>query len=330
MVFMNNSTIIYANSSRDPYGTWNGAATIQTLFTIATLATNGVVLSLFICRPRLCTPFAMYLINLLTANILMTLANPLRTIELMRTDWFAWSRWCLVLIYSDWVSSAVVLHSHFLITTNRIWAIVLPISYRNVHNRKVAVGICAVMWLYCHVWLLPLFIRDFLYYGNFDSDRWCIINVNEQLVYSQVIQVVVFLLPYVAILIAYPFLYYRRRMQMRSVMHNQKSIPSSEEHSNKTPASTEQGQLTTKKPGRENSTGFTVLTVQTISVFICWTVTKVYGTVGTFMDIEIGWLGQLGTTMYLVQMVLDPILFTLALPDLRAAAVQLIKCAYYR
>ncbi|XP_055343998.1 alpha-2B adrenergic receptor-like [Paramacrobiotus metropolitanus] len=332
-----NSLSNFTNQSHAGYYEWSGGATLQVLFTIATFLTNGFVLAIFASRPRLITPFSIYLINLLIANVVDTLANPLRIVELLRTDWFAWSRWCLVMLYSDWIPNAIVQQSHLLITVNRIWAIARPISYRNSHTKPVAMAICAGTWLYVHIIILPFYVRDLLYYGNFDSDRWCIVNVSAQKGYAMMLQLVIYLIPYILILLAYPFLWYRRRMQMRAMPRSKEWIPLSgtEDNSlNTTPTkNTPQEQSrkpVAKKRSRENSTGFTVLTVQTISILVCWTSSKIYGTASAYFHYELGWLGQVGNIMYMIQMVIDPLLFVLVLPELRAAVIQVIKCRNMR
>ncbi|GAU91259.1 hypothetical protein RvY_03549 [Ramazzottius varieornatus] len=70
---------------------------------------------------------------------------------------------CIFLRYSRFVESAHILNTHTLIALNRLWAIAAPFSYRN-YNQSTSLmtiaKICAVSFLYIHVFVIPWMVVD--------------------------------------------------------------------------------------------------------------------------------------------------------------------------
>ncbi|XP_055355483.1 mu-type opioid receptor-like [Paramacrobiotus metropolitanus] len=326
-----------ANASNNRYDAvnhhWSFPSIGQLVFTVLTLLTNLFVLHLFIRYPHLRTPFTVYLINLLLANLVHCLANPLRIVDVLAIPWYAQSAWCYVQMYSDWVSTAVTLHAHFLVTVNRIWALFAPVSYKNHHSKRFAKLTCLFQWIYAHLLPGPLLILDGLFYHRtLEASLGCVPHImGTQLVYAQVLEVLVYVLPVIVIVVCYPFLCWKRnKYRVRQLQLAVNQVPMSD--MKKVLENTYNSMLTGNslvapcKAERDHSYGFAVLTAMTVSIVVCWTPSKVYGMIQTFGHVELTGLSHVGDVLYALQAILDPLLFACSLRMLRRAAVDSLRC----
>ena len=140
-------------------------AALPKIFTVATTLSilfNCLLMLVFALDRNLHTPFNVYLINLLTANLLLsTIQNPLEIINnVYPTAFWPGPTVCTFYIYAQYVLQAGVSGAHILIAVNRTWAVLHPLSYRSIHSRWTAAALCAGMWVYIHVVLLPGVIND--------------------------------------------------------------------------------------------------------------------------------------------------------------------------
>lgn len=100
---------------------------------ISNIVLNSIVLGHFLKYRHLRTPFAIYLINLLSTNFACAwLQSPAKFIVgLYNSNWTVLnSAVCTVNLYGAGVVGAGTMTSHVLITINRLWALVFPLSYK--------------------------------------------------------------------------------------------------------------------------------------------------------------------------------------------------------
>ena len=100
-------------------------------------------------------------------------------------DWFFIS-------FFNFFLQAGISGGHILIAVNRTWAVLHPISYRSIHSKRVAVLLCAGMWCYIHVVLLPGIIRDALYFRMDMASNSCYLDSAAQRSWAIAVQVVIF------------------------------------------------------------------------------------------------------------------------------------------
>ncbi|XP_055336553.1 uncharacterized protein LOC129587003 [Paramacrobiotus metropolitanus] len=319
MFFMNHS-----NASFNQTFDWDSGATIQTIISFTTVAVNGFALGLLIqVHMHHNAPFNIYLMHLLLANIYLTLPDACRIMGYINYPGYFGSVWCRLAMYSDEIGSAMVKHAHLLISVNRIWALIFPVSYRNCHTTTVALLICASAVVCCHVVLLPLLIRDYLFYQYPESAGICDTNDVAQSVYSFSVYVICFMFPNVFMYVSYPFLCWKYRHGRRVFVHFAVSYAKStttsggsRRHSERSPPSL----------AKDHQRGFRVLAVLTVTIFVCWTPSMVRQVLLRVCGFGFDLLQRIGDTLYAVQGILDPVLFALVLGDLRKRFTQLFKC----
>ena len=118
---------------------WNVNAVSQILTTVLAFSLNLLVVAFLVKFRHLQTSFTIYLISLCSTNVLYAVLNSPFDIYAQIYGWIMGNAACAISLYSAWVFSAMAIHSHALITANRVWATFFPISYRNSHNKKWAV-----------------------------------------------------------------------------------------------------------------------------------------------------------------------------------------------
>lgn len=137
--------------------TWNWIAVLQVLITTATIILNGFLLFLLKDWHSL-TAFTVYLVALCSSNIVYAALNgPFDVLVALYKNWQFGSEACTLFIYGGMVVSSITMFCHCLITSNRMWAIFGPLSYRNYHSKKVAIIICVSISVSTHI-----FIGEFL------------------------------------------------------------------------------------------------------------------------------------------------------------------------
>lgn len=120
----------------------------------------------------------MYLLNLVVANLsFILLENVLELTVDIYSTWWTGSAACFIYLYGQYVASAGITHAHINITLNRIWAISLPVSYRNHHTKTVAVLICLVSWGWVHGYMMPGLILNVVYYQAPLETAGCQLNL---------------------------------------------------------------------------------------------------------------------------------------------------------
>ncbi|XP_055348593.1 5-hydroxytryptamine receptor 2A-like [Paramacrobiotus metropolitanus] len=325
--------------------TWYFPAVSRVILCILQLTLNIAMLSAFIIRKDLRTSFTVYIIFLLSSNVFYALCeHPLEIIRISYSAWWLPSGACSLYLYLLWVSCAVPMHTHVLITINRIWAIAFPHSYRQHHSSKVACLMCLGNVVYVHVVCLPLVMLDQLRYAVNAEKYGCSLNFDVSQVndYASTVQFIVYDGPIVFVVLAYPFLYYKQTQRRKigsswssgrpSVSHRRESTnPGDDEELGE--VGQKKTQITkTITTGKEASRPFVVLTLLTISVFICWTPVMTFWTITCFvsLDSDMTVFRNFAVVLFALQPVLDPILFAVSLQSFRTIVVRglskLTKC----
>ncbi|XP_055347686.1 muscarinic acetylcholine receptor M3-like [Paramacrobiotus metropolitanus] len=211
------------NTTTSVAGNVSGKWTFVSVFTLASMIsvfiTNVPVTLQILCRPRLRTPFNIYLINLLLANILQVfLQNPLAILESIYSRWWMGRTACNLYIYAYYVLAGVIMLSHLLIAINRVWAVTFPVHYRHHHSKSVAISICVASWIWNHILLLPGIISDALFYRRPIEKVGCELNKAAQPVWSMTVHWVVYVAPTLLILLSFPYVTIKRARRRRGVV----------------------------------------------------------------------------------------------------------------
>jgi 7 transmembrane receptor (rhodopsin family) len=254
--------------------------------------------------------------------------------------WFLGSGYCSVLIFALYIFEAGIRNCHTLISINRIWAVFWPHSYRQYHKKRVACLLCLAGWLEVQFIILPGFILDALYYRSPLIVNPCFLNAMVQWDWSVAIQFTVYNMGLYLMWLSYPIIWFKRRQRQKIGPNSTNAtsrVTSRVSAANTATPSVRAAQSvdedleegTMKEEGvvvksgnaapqrQRSSHAFTILTVLTISVTICWTPILCYYTITLWIPIGSPLLLEIGTVLFALQSVMDPVLFVIALPDLR-------------
>ncbi|GAV00777.1 hypothetical protein RvY_11578 [Ramazzottius varieornatus] len=208
---------------------WGYASVLSLVIMIAGFITNSSALLVFIKNSNtLITPFNVYLINLLLANLSnLIVFYPLDIFHQVNgNNWRLGTHVCTLYLYGFFVLNAFMGNSHLLIIFNRLWAVTFPISYRNTHSRSLAIKICVGMWIYLHACLLPGVILDALYYRPPLETDGCQFNVAAQFDWGESTQLLNFHVPLMLIALNYIFIVYKTmRRRPPKLLKNAKVQP---------------------------------------------------------------------------------------------------------
>ncbi|XP_055340761.1 probable G-protein coupled receptor No18 [Paramacrobiotus metropolitanus] len=339
---------------------WKSEAILSLIETVACLFLNGLALLVFVKEAHLRVHFNIYLINLALANfVYFAVEGPLDLINHTVSVWYLGWNWCTVYMYGLWVVSLVQFLTHPLIALNRLWAIALPVHYRQNHTTRTALVCCLGTWVLGHLVGLPGIILDAAYYRKpIDGPDGCVVNpdVPGQAAWMLVVQF--FSVAAEAIVVGvFPLIWWlqRRRKRVGHFMLKSEHRPGGAhtvhthldvEHKDHSSHHSHQSHDRARARSRGNSVApnliekrdvaasrkhmhaFLLLTLLTISVFLCWSPSVIYFTAVAFApNITNPSIDSSVTLLYNFQAVMDPILFTLSLKDLRHGLYKLITCA---
>ncbi|OQV17555.1 hypothetical protein BV898_08326 [Hypsibius exemplaris] len=319
----------YSNSTSAVESTkiWTFIPSYSLAVLLAAILTNGSVLYLFLRHSHLRTAFTVYLINLLAASLLAQLIQvPLYLVANLRPYWWIGRSACTIYIYGFFIQAGMC-NAHALISINRLWAVLRPISYRRLHTKRTAWIICGIMWLYIHAITLPGFIADALYYRLPEERHGCFLNKGPQPGWAYTHQFMVFSLPVMLVGLAYPVICcktWKRSVSGRSIQPLSVRGETTEGDGMAVPvAAVHSVPSVGQSVAQRQSRSFWVLTIVTVSMLILWLPSIVFYTAMMFQDVS-GWVGvsEAATVLLFLESVTDPIMFTLALKDLRIAFVK--------
>ncbi|XP_055336547.1 proteinase-activated receptor 3-like [Paramacrobiotus metropolitanus] len=158
---MNNSTRADDWKTADvlsPYSATVIVASVYSLILLLIIIFNILALwSLYRAKTEHSTSFSVYLAHLFVMNILASITVvPLDVVDTLLNNNLTANQ-CAFAIFSNRGLFAIVVNSHLLITINRLWAVLWPHNYREVHTVRFAGLSCLILWLYVFVWVLPAF-----------------------------------------------------------------------------------------------------------------------------------------------------------------------------
>ncbi|XP_055335722.1 uncharacterized protein LOC129586486 [Paramacrobiotus metropolitanus] len=348
---MDNATA--ANNVSTGMPEWNTKVAISLVLCITGLGFNGILVLTFLVNRHLWRPFNIYLFNLLFSNLLFFITESgFDIVQNLNGMWLLNSACCTVYLFGWWVVTLVQLTTHPLIATNRIWALWAPISYRRHHGYQTAIGLCVATWICGHIIGLWGLLSDHLYYRNLEDTHVCQIADTEasQRVWMLVVQFIS-IAAVVTIVVAFPLIVYKdqKRKKIRegitvvttgndgnaTGITQQKQqgetgtagsvAPSAPEimqhHSNMPPT---RSTTLTRNPKERSNAHTLLLFVLTVSVFIFWSPSVFYYAVVPFTGYSNPTVDNVVMIMFSVQSVLDPILFTFNLRNLRNTVVSTI------
>ena len=190
---------------------WTSTSSL-TLFVIITGSlTNISLLFIFYKRTSMRTPFGMYLINLISANIIIAVMwEPLLLAQQLYPSWTLGYSACLFRQYLAWTINAVVNWSHFLIALNRFRAVVFPVSYRHHHEIKLAIGTCLLTWFIINICTVPtVIVITQLTTLDAVGRQDCTIRYGLLREWGIISQVVLYNFPVASVLLVYPVIFYK-------------------------------------------------------------------------------------------------------------------------
>lgn len=305
---------------------WNFSAVLTITECLLAFSLNSSVLICFLSDKDLRKqPFNIYLICLLICNILYTVVeNPLEVVDYVGSVWTFGVTWCMIYKYAQTVVPIMQMFSHVLITLSRVWAMTFPHSYRQKHTRMCAILLCVGMVLYSQIVYLPTLIPAATQlklpletYGCFDQFQPTLLQ--QFLTYVPALGIV---------LVAYPLLasMHRKRTQSRNSVGHTDSIDKTTK--NVVAAKNVVAEVptkTAKQKVKRRSQSFFILTLLTCSILIFWSPAIIVFTVARFVVVPYPLLFQVAQDLLAVQPIMDPLLFTVAMKDVRSK-LQKICC----
>ncbi|XP_055346118.1 P2Y purinoceptor 8-like [Paramacrobiotus metropolitanus] len=313
-----NATFSPTNST-PPNTTWDFSPIYSLCTIFLTVIGNGFILFLYIRSSKLHGPFAVYVINLLIANMLCSLIQtPLDLyVRLIRHHSFP-ALFCSFHVYFNYALTTTIPVAHVLITLNRVWAIAAPLSYRRHHSYKMAAGICVGMWVFLNAYIVPCVVIDGVYYRTVFDNVHCTAN-QDWSYWVQGCRAMFYIGTEVIIVAVYPYFLYKWRQRCRIrgkitvVQSASESVKNAGEVSEQTAAS------------RASARSFLVLTLLTANVVVCWTPMNVYFLSNRY--IVNGEFYKFAKLIKLTFSAVDPLLFAIAIKDLREACRDLFQCS---
>ncbi|XP_055340771.1 kiSS-1 receptor-like [Paramacrobiotus metropolitanus] len=272
--------------------------------TAATVLLNFGVLIILFVEKHLRTPFNVYIIVLLSSNILYVGLNNILMVLAPHGHWWIGGQACTLRIYCRYIVVTITIHSHVLISINRAWALFWPISYRHHHTTTVAWLLSLGMVMYVHVCQLPALILDGLYY-RVSTEKDCRFNSKAQNAWATFSTVWVFDMPKVFILVCYPFLLWKFIHVRRRPVPADKRVADARRSMDLL-----KRRDTVVRP-------FVLLTMFTASAAVCWIPIMVYYILADLVaSYKSDTLETALILLYSIQPVLDPVFFCLGVSNL--------------
>ncbi|XP_055347125.1 tyramine receptor Ser-2-like [Paramacrobiotus metropolitanus] len=237
----------------------------------------------------------MYVVALAVCNAIYQFSPMMDLLSNVHGRWWMGKPLCDLHNYLTSVGSASQICIHVSISVNRLWAVHSPISYRQHHNRKVALLICFAAVLFAHLIELPGCVLDALYYSIDYLEHGCHVDYMKQILWSH-FDFALHALTLMFIIVAYVHLCINRWKR-----HRKNAVYTS---------GNESGASDRQNTRKEASKPFLVLSLTAVSCFIFWTPGIVsFGTI----KYSGKWIPEnvlsVAMTMYSIQAIFDPWLF---------------------
>ena len=331
---------------QSPFKPWTFVSIFSLIICLLAICLNAFVLLLLARNAGLRTPFTIYIINLLVANLVNQIyQQPLTIATLLYSPTYLGRAFCNANLYGSYAIHSAIYSAHFAITLNRIWAVTSPENYRLYHRKKFSVISCVVLMVYVHVIVLPGLLMNYLYY-EMPLEAGCYIAKQRLRTWSIVEQLMLYDIPLSFLILAYPvicFAQIRRRTRRNRLI--QFSYGSRSNHNGVElahmgmPSRVAVGKIRVSGSATHTSNAFVLLTALTLSncVFllpltVAYNLTTGFYPRGELPRKLVQWktpqLYVVTPMLFYAQAMVDPILFTLALPDLRSAALTALNDTY--
>lgn len=199
-----------------PIEGWTAPAIINTVIFIVAILLNAIILGFFCLDRKLWIPFNLSLMLLMTSNIIYgSLHDSLEIISTVAGKGAIGFYGCTAFLYSQYISNGVIVQTHLLISATRMWALHGPMSYRQYFTYKTVFLSWLGGFLYCHIVQLPALVLDALYYRLPIQIYGCIYH-GARNAWSLISFLMVFDIPILAILVAYPFIWFKRKKRNKT------------------------------------------------------------------------------------------------------------------
>ncbi|XP_055344230.1 N-arachidonyl glycine receptor-like [Paramacrobiotus metropolitanus] len=309
---------------------WNWSTIVKLCIFMLTILLNGIVLFAYVVNRELRTPFTVYVMNLLTINILFAgLDMPFATIFTALPSWFPGWRVCAVYQYMLYPLAACQLWSQTLVTINRIWAAFHPFSYRSVHSFRIALTTCATVWLITHIVGLPYVVLDVVWHRT-PAPYHCALNEAAQPVTARAFELVMIDLTVVIIWAAYPLLFWklwqRLRKKAKIAIPSTRMVNVTVRTDGSDPNNFGDGVYAQRRMSRrkETSKSISMLSMLTVSTSVCYTPFHAFFFALAWTAIQPSFLWfNVASMLYIIQPLLDPVFFIIGLDNLRVSLTQM-------
>ncbi|OQV17103.1 hypothetical protein BV898_08819 [Hypsibius exemplaris] len=141
---------------------YKAIAGITAPFVAVNICMNVAIITTFLKRRRLITPFTVNIMALSFIGIIHGLVfYPQVTVRPIFDNWLNQPFSCAVFQYTMWVIPALTLMQDVVICLDRWVALLAPMWYRSDNKLKYSLMATAIVIVWVHVWYLPLNILNF-------------------------------------------------------------------------------------------------------------------------------------------------------------------------
>ncbi|GAU97031.1 hypothetical protein RvY_08394 [Ramazzottius varieornatus] len=197
---------------------WDFADTLSLVTILLSFSLNLTIVILF-CQNSSCrTSFNYYIVNLCLTNLAFNFVYPLDVLNERYPFHLPPLPFCVFFRYITYITPAQVNNAHLLLALNRLWAVTWPISYRQFHRTNsgfATVKVCATMWAYCSLCVLPGIVLDALEPRLPAEMYHCSSSAATQWAWQATTQILVYDIPIAITLVIYPFILYKTSQMAR-------------------------------------------------------------------------------------------------------------------
>ena len=309
------------NSAEDP--NWV-LASVEILISICVIVSNGFVLFILIADRSHFTPFKVYIFNLMLVNVLVECVQ--LTADMSVDMQYPTAKFCFVVLYEVYNAGAVQLQAHFLITVNRVWAVIHPISYRDRHTKNLAICMISVAVIYCHAIALPGIILGVNSYRYSPKQPSCFFYVvYTYRTWNRILQFLLYVFPLSFIAIGYIYVAREKHINRPVVSPVSNSVDPGMRRTQVTSINNTSDFASKRTTPTHKSRSFVLLSTMTAVVVICWAPSVLYFTIALFVHLPRDTTGRVVTILVAISPVIDPFVFVFSFKDLRDATRRIVR-----
>lgn len=189
--------------------------TLLCIMTFAVAANSFLLYSYTRNRKSLQSSFNVYVVSLSFSSMCLAVSSNFSdSMHMIFRSWFFGRPLCTFLLYGSNLFNPLQIHLHLILTLNRLWAVTFPITFRNYHSVKFAVGTICILLLYIHGWFIPAYLQDAMFYRE-DNASYCFINQEAQPLWTFWSNNILYNLPSLIIIFSYPYIAFKVWRQRR-------------------------------------------------------------------------------------------------------------------